>query len=283
MKKFLRDEEGEIRITTVDIIAFVVIAVVFACAWFLPVGQIQYSISQVLGTGAPSASVIAGTRGLEASTTPEVSVEPVGPKVTHIKTPDPLKAIYMSSWAAGHHKFRAHLFDLVDTTEINAVMIDVKDYSGKISFEMSDPEIVATGAIERRIPDIKELIAKLHEKGVYVIARISVFQDSYLINVHPDWAVKTESGEIWQDYKGVKWLDAGAKPVWDYVVKIGKESYAVGFDELNFDYIRYPSDGNLKDIAYTWSEGRPRTEVIRTFFAYLHDQFKGTGIPISAD
>jgi hypothetical protein len=81
----------------------------------------------------------------------------------------------------------------------------------------------------------------------------------------------------------VKWLDAGATPVWDYLVAIGNQARADGFDELNFDYIRYPSDGNMKDIAYSWSEGRSREEVMSSFFSYLHDKFASSSIPISAD
>lgn len=189
----------------------------------------------------------------------------------------------MTSWAAGSSKFRKHLFDLVDSTEINAVVIDVKDYTGRISFMVDDPELANTGAAQNRIPDIKELIGELHKRGVYVIGRISVFQDSYMMNIHPEWAVKTKSGGIWQDFKGVKWLDAGAKPVWEYAARIGRQAHAVGFDELNFDYIRFPSDGNLEDISYTWAQGRQRTEIVKDFYSYMNQQFSGSGIPISAD
>ncbi len=203
--------------------------------------------------------------------------------VTHIDTPDPVKAVYMTSWAAGNQRFRKELFDLVDTTEINAVVIDIKDYSGKISFPVEDPLLVEIGSAEKRIPDIKKFISELHEKNVYVIGRISSFQDSYLINIYPDSAVKNKSGDIWKDFKGVKWLDAGSEKVWEYLVAIGRESYALGFDELNFDYIRYPSDGNMQDIVYPWSGDRPRREVMKSFFSYLRQQFATSSIPISVD
>jgi hypothetical protein len=203
--------------------------------------------------------------------------------VTHIETPSSLKAVYMSSWAAGNQKFRDHLFDLVDNTEANAVIIDIKDYTGRISFMVQDPKLIKIGSAQDRIPDIKEFIAKLHEKNVYVIGRISSFQDSFLINVYPESAVKNKEGQIWKDYKGVKWLDAGAKPVWEYLVAIGKEAHSVGFDELNFDYIRYPSDGDMKDIAYPWSGDKPRREVMKSFFAYLREQFATSSIPLSVD
>ncbi len=203
--------------------------------------------------------------------------------VTHVATPEPLKAVYMTSWAAGNARFRKELFDLVDNTEINAVVIDIKDYTGKISFPVEDPLLVEIGSAEKRIPDVKKFISELHERNVYVIGRISSFQDSYLIDIYPDSAVKNKSGGIWKDFKGVKWLDAGSEKVWEYLVAIGRESYALGFDELNFDYIRYPSDGNMQDIVYPWSGDRPRREVMKSFFAYLRQQFATSSIPISVD
>jgi hypothetical protein len=271
-------EYGATRPTTVIVGAFFILVALCAVLWFLPLGKIEYAaiVDPDMAGAAVGVTVATSTASSEATSTPEFIV-------THISTPESVKAVYMTSWAAGNQKFRQHLFDLVDTTEINAVVIDVKDYTGRISFEMDDPTIIETGAAEKRIPDIKEFIGELHSRGVYVIARISVFQDSYLINVHPECAVKTKSGAVWQDYKGVKWLDAAAKPVWDYIAAIGRGSYAVGFDELNFDYIRFPSDGNLEDISYTWAEGRLRYEVMRDFFEYVHSQFSDSGIPTSVD
>lgn len=274
-------EIGATRATTIIFAAFVIVVVGFFVAWFLPMGSISYSsigLNGSLAATSTTANVLNTSSTLTtASTTPPAFV------VTHVNTPEPLKGIYMSSWAAGSSKFRPHLFDLVDTTEVNAVVIDVKDYTGRISFNVEDPELAKIGASENRIPDIKEFIDKLHKKNVYVIGRISVFQDSYMMNVHPEWAVKTKEGGVWKDFKGVKWLDAGAKPVWEYAARIGREAYAVGFDELNFDYIRFPSDGNLEDISYSWAEGRQRTEIIKDFYAFMHHEFVGSGIPISAD
>ncbi len=278
MIRFWRDF-GATSTAIVIVGAFLIVIIGFILVSSLPLGRIDYSANAgeaILATTSTSVASTTGQVSSEASTTPVFIV-------THVSTPTAVKAIYMSSWAAGHPKFRKHLFDLIDTTEINSVVIDVKDYSGRISFMVEDPVLKETGAAEKRIPDVKEFIGTLHDKGVYVIARISSFQDSYMINIHPDWAVKTLEGNIWQDYKGVKWLDAGAEPVWKYIAAIGHESYNVGFDELNFDYIRFPSDGNLKNISYSWGAGRSRSEVMKDFFAYIHGEFAPIGIPISAD
>ncbi len=203
--------------------------------------------------------------------------------VTHVKTPEPLKALYMTSWVGGNIKLRDALVKIIDDTELNAVVIDIKDYTGRIAFEVEDPELAKFGSSERRITDIKEFIGELHDKNIYVIGRISAFQDSYLVKTHPEHAVKDKAGAVWKDHKGVSWLDAGAKPVWDYLVAIGDEAYSVGFDELNFDYIRFPSDGNMEDIAYPYSQGKIKSQVLKEFFAYIDNVFRTKGVPISAD
>jgi hypothetical protein len=220
-----------------------------------------------------------------AASTPsseEAAVLP--PPVIHVKTPDAVKAIYMSSWVAGTPSIRERVIGIVNHTEANSLMIDIKDYSGRISYEVSDPELQKIGSVEKRISDIRELLARLHQDNIYVIGRIAVFQDPYFVSLHPELAVRRASdGGIWKDHKGITWLDASSKEVWDYVAAIAKDAHEVGFDEINFDYIRFPSDGNMKDIAFPLSGTKPKPEVIKEFFAYLDEQMKTSGITTSAD
>jgi hypothetical protein len=223
---------------------------------------------------------------VEQSQVPLPAPEPPKPVVTHLPTPVPVKAIYMTSWVAGTTNFRNDLVKLLDEKEVNALVIDVKDYTGKISFPVTDPKLQAIGSAEERVEDMKEFIAELHEKGIYVIARIAVFQDPFLTAKRPDLAVKKADGvTVWQDFKGAKWLDSASPEAWDYVVAIGREAYAAGFDELNFDYIRFPSDGNMKDISYPFFGPKKITkhESMAQFFAYLKKEFAEPKVPISAD
>ena len=85
--------------------------------------------------------------------------------------------------------------------------------------------------------------------------------------------VSKDSDEVWKDFKGQSWLDPGSIDVWEYLSVLGKETYKVGFDEINYDYVRFPSDGNMKDIYYPYSEGRVLTEVIKEFMAFLDKEF----------
>lgn len=211
---------------------------------------------------------------------------PVKPIIVHLPTPTPVKAVYMTSWVAGTASIRNRLINLIDTTELNSVVIDVKDYSGRIAFAVTDPDLIFSGAVEVRIPDIQALITDLHRRGIYVIARVSVFQDAYFVTRHPEYAVRRLSdGDVWRDRKGISWLEAGAVPVWDYVVKIAKESYAVGFDEINFDYIRFPSDGNMQDISYQYFNPKTETraQVMKRFYTHLSQNLISLPVPISID
>lgn len=204
---------------------------------------------------------------------------------THIQTPAVVKGIYMSSWVAGAPTIRAKLVSLIDTTELNTVVIDVKDATGRVAFLTTDPTLSATGSPENRIPDINAFIANLHKKNIYVVGRIAVFQDPYMTKLKPDWAIKKKSdGTTWKDFKGLSFLDPSKKEVWDYTISIAKESYKHGFDEINFDYIRFPSDGKISDIAYPNTDGTvTRADIMKSFFQYQDEQLKDTGIVRSAD
>jgi hypothetical protein len=133
--------------------------------------------------------------------------------------------------------------------------------------------------------DMNEFLAPLREKDIYLIARLFVFQDPSLVAKRPDVAVRSKAtGGIWRDRKGVPWIDAADQVAWDYTVRVAREAYLAGFDEVQLDYIRFPSDGNMSDIAYPVYDGkRPKAEVLGDFFAYFSDAFSGTGLMTSVD
>lgn len=205
------------------------------------------------------------------------------PPVTHIKMPENVKALYMTSFVASEPKLREKIHNLIKETNINSVVIDVKDYTGKISFDPNNDKLKNIGSVEVRVKDMREFLETLHKDGIYTIARIAVFQDPFFANKYPHVAVKDTKGLVWKDRKGLSWVDVGSKEYWDYIVLIGKETYNIGFDELNFDYIRFPSDGNMKDIVYPYSATTSKPIVLKNFFSFLHQSFKDSGVKISAD
>lgn len=218
--------------------------------------------------------------------TANIQVKTLPPEVIHLPTPVPLKGLYMTGWIAGIPSLRnSRVIKLIDSTELNAVVIDIKDYSGRISFEVEHPTLNAVGAFERRIPSINALIKELHDKNIYIIGRISVFQDPWLAKKWPDVAIRRASdGGIWIDKNGISWVDPGSKKVWDYNLALAKEAYAKGFDEINFDYVRFASDGNMQNIRYPLSQGKAKDVVIESFFSYITSEMrKSTKAVLSAD
>ena len=199
--------------------------------------------------------------------------------------PTIVKAVYFTGWSAGLRRRVDYLVDLHKTTAINAVVIDIKDYSGNVSYEVGASEARQYGAVRRMIRDFDGLVNRLHHEGIYVIARLTVFQDPVLAEARPDLAVhrvsklpKEKKGplttdSLWRDRKGLAWIDPASRPAWDYVVSIGRDALAHGADELNFDYVRFPSDGDLNDMYFpNWDGKTPKHQVIREFFGYLKKQ-----------
>ena len=180
-------------------------------------------------TATNAADVVAvekGAQSLVASTT----------QSRHVHTPDAVKAIYMTSWVASGSERREEMVRLIEETELNAIVIDVKDDTGKVSYDSKDPTVVAAGSVEVRIKDLPEFLASLREKGIYTIARIAVFQDPFLSKKWVDQAVQNQDGSVWKDRKGLSWIDASSRRYHAYIIALARDAYAIGFDEINLEY-----------------------------------------------
>lgn len=215
-----------------------------------------------------------------SATTTSIAVKK---EIKHIKTPEPLRGIYMTQCVASMPSFRDKLVKLIDETELNSVVIDIKDYTGTISFLTGNSKIDFLVGGGCKVSDMKDFVEQLHDKNIYVVGRVTVFQDPLYVKAYPELAVKRKNGEVWKDRKGISFIDPGAKPFWNYIISIATSSYAIGFDEINFDYIRYPSDGNMNDIYFYHTGTTAKKEMLRQFFEYLDSKLTGTGIVTSAD
>ena len=188
--------------------------------------------------------------------------------------PKIIKALYATNWSAGSEKKLGHLIQLIKDTELNAIVVDIKDYSGYVGYNTELELPIKYEAVELRIPKLNVLVKRLHDEGIYVIGRISVFQDQRFALARPDLALISSSTQsVWRDHKGLTWMDTASKEVWDYNIAIAREILNRGVDEVNFDYIRFASDGNLNDIKHPfWDEKTLKTHIVRDFFQYLREQ-----------
>ncbi len=212
--------------------------------------------------------------------------------------PSVIKAIYATSWSAGSARKVDYLIDLIKTTELNAIVIDLKDFSGHTLYDSQLELVKKYKAKDVRIPKINALIKKLHDEGIYVIGRQTIFQDPVLAKARPDLAIQKDildkTVEIqnststsaqqavtkrvtWYDSKGLAWIDPGAKDAWDYNIAIAKEAVSRGVDEINFDYIRFPTDGKINEMKFSHFDANNMQKVtqINNFFRYLKENTNG--------
>jgi hypothetical protein len=251
-------------------------ASVFAVLSFVPLTVFDVESERVERVIAQSDSV----DNTEQVTTPVEEVISVDTRetVSHVPLPQAVKAIYMTSCVAATDSFRQKLVTLIRETEVNSVVIDIKDYSGTISFPAAS-EAWKPAWEEARCGtrDMPQLIELLHDHNIFVIGRITVFQDPFYAPKHPELAVlRADQQTVWTDGKGLSFIDVAAKPYWDHLIELVVDSYNIGFDELNFDYVRYPSDGNMADTYYPQSMageyGMDRQANLEAFFKYLNEK-----------
>lgn len=212
------------------------------------------------------------------------SINLLSRKLVGLVKPDTVKGVYLTSNTAGSDVRRGDIFDLIERTELNAAVIDIKTSHGLVAFTTNVALARDAGIIAERPYDLKQILADAHDRGIWTIARLPAFEDPALAVARPDLALTTSGGGIWQTRRGVAWLDPTNRAVWKYAADLAQNAIARGFDEVQFDYIRFPSDGALADTVYdAWSEdsGVPKHEVIGEFFAYVRSRLPGA--KLSAD
>ena len=198
-----------------------------------------------------------------------------------------VKALYMTGWSAGGKKKRAQCIGIIDRTVLNSVVIDVKD-DGDITYMADVPlgrEIrLKMDGNMKQIADIDKVIAEFQRHNIFPIARITCFRDKPLGNAHPEMAVHNRSGGVWHDRKGNAWLNPYCKAAWDYNVDLGLDALKHGFKEVQFDYVRFPTDGRMDEMVFP---GEPKDgmheDQIAAFLKYAHDKIHAAGGWFSAD
>ncbi len=192
------------------------------------------------------------------------------------------KGLYLSFYGFGSRVLRNAALDLIDQTELNALVIDVKGDRGMIPYK-SKVALAAEIGGQRIITvrDIKEQIDRLHSKGVYLIARVVVFKDTLLATAHPEWAIKGPNGKTWQDREQLSWVDPFFQDVWKYNIDIAEEAAALGFDEIQFDYVRFPDTVGL--VFSQPNTEANRVQAISGFLAAARQRLIPYNVFVAAD
>jgi len=224
-------------------------------------------------TREPDGSEPGGTEPGENGESGETGNEGKKPELVKVK------ALYLTGWVAGTSSLLEHYVELAKTTEINAYVIDIKDDDGFVGYKSEIPDVNEIGGWMYKY-DADKTLKTLKENGIRVIGRLVCFRDPVLSSKKPELAVKTLEGELWKDYQKCTWLDPYNKESWDYLIKIAKEAVEKGFDEIQFDYVRFPSDGDRKSMVFN-ENGQKKYEIINEFLAYAREQMPN--VILSAD
>jgi hypothetical protein len=201
----------------------------------------------------------------------------------HPSKPPSVKGIYISAWKASGSSLDS-LMKLLDETDLNAVVIDAKTDTGQVTYDSQVPTVNEIDADETRpISNMKGLVQRFKQKNIYAIARVVVFKDPYLASVRNDLAMHTKTGAVWRDKKGVPWVDPYNEKVQDYAIAIAKEAADLGFDEIQFDYVRFPDNGKMVDQEVLFQNGqhKSKAETIRDFVKKAKERI--TNAHVSAD
>jgi hypothetical protein len=281
--------------------------------WVAPVPTIPWPESVVTGRvvdadGQPAANVSVVAKGVEHRTDAEgrFKLEDLGTSTVVVKLPgyerviptpakgpleivlkpQAVKAAYLTYYGFGDRGIRNRVLDLLARTELNAVVIDVKGDRGWVIYHTNVGLALAAGAQgPATLKDFDGMMAELKARGIYTIARIVTFKDNILANHRPDLAIiDTRTDKPWIDNEKLAWVDPFREEVWNYNIALAREAAARGFDEVQFDYVRFPTDGKLGAARYLKPNNREtRLPAIAGFLARARREVGKTGAFVAAD
>jgi len=200
--------------------------------------------------------------------------------------PDQVRALYVNAWAFGGSRFH-ELVRLADETEVNALVIDLKDDTGYLTYRSTVPTAIAIGANkELRARDTEARVREMLTHGIYPIARIVVAKDPLLAEGKPAWAIQTADGGLWRDRRGTAWVDAFNDSVWIYAAQLAEEAVAMGFAEVQFDYVRFPDEPRSRMATAVFPsrrDGESTRAGVRRNLTLLRERMQPYDVPVTLD
>ncbi|WP_372631515.1 putative glycoside hydrolase [Cohnella sp.] len=193
-----------------------------------------------------------------------------------------IKGVYVTAYSAGGERM-ATLLDLLDRTELNSMVIDIKDDLGNITYKTTNPKL-QLGNPQPYIKDVGKLMETLKEHDIYPIARVVVFKDSVLAKAHPEYSFVQKDGSVWQNGNKDKFVNPYRQEVWEYNVEVAKEAAKLGFKEIQFDYVRFPEgfEKRADSLKFTKDE-QSRVDIVTGFVEYAKKELEPLGVRVSVD
>ena len=208
----------------------------------------------------------------------------------NFKYPDAVRGIYVTGNSAGGTHF-SNLLDLVDNTDLNAMVIDIKDDFGRLTYKVDEKSPFKEYA-DNYIDDLRGLLEVLEEKEIYPIARVVVFKDSEYANKHPEYSF-LDNGKVWVNNRGEAFVNPFEEAVWEHNLAIAKEVAEIGFKDIQFDYVRFPEGFETREETLKYSLGKykdmdldhtqKRVEAVTDFVKYAREELSAYDVDVSID
>lgn len=235
----------------------------------------------VTGSAAGSTAGSATATASTAATASATATADAGPPL-HLPMPAHVRGIYLTGWTAGSRTALDRLIHYVLSNHLNTMVIDIKDNDGRLSFPLPGTEAETMGADGHKVPHVRAVLKELHADHIYVIGRIVTFADPWLARKHPGWAIHNPNGSVWLDRHGQPWIDPKSQAVWKYNIQIGIAAAKLGFDQIQYDYIRLPGS---RIVGYNvHNTAADREKPVDAFLQEAHRQVEAAAhVPVSGD
>ena len=195
----------------------------------------------------------------------------------------PVRALYVNRWKTQSKKRMAEFIAVADSTEINALVLDMKDEFG-LNYKTENPDFAKNAGNSAKVGNIKALLDTLKAHNILPIARIVVFKDSVTARVHPEWTIRKTDGSLWRDHKGIAWVNPYHHELWEYNIGVAEELVKLGFSEIQFDYIRFPEPfPSLPQQVFPDSKGQNKPEALAAFLKDAKTRINKLGVRSTAD
>ncbi len=197
--------------------------------------------------------------------------------------PGIVRGLYVNRFAAQSTKRMKQLIQMADETEVNALIIDIKDEFG-LNYESSDPKVQRNAGKAGVIKNLAALLDTLKAHKILAVARIVVFKDSVTARVNPAWDIRKADGSPWRDKKGMLWVNPYNRELWDYNIRVAEEAAKLGFGEIQFDYIRFPEPyKSLPPQVFPGSNNEPKPAALAEYLKLARTRLSKLGVRTTAD
>ena len=221
-----------------------------------------------------------GSSGAAVELTPVRAAAPTSPFRTAL--PEEIRGLHVTMDLA-NIPGRFAQFLALTSQGLNTIELDVKDETGEVAFVKGAPEIAVGDGAARPFYDPHAVAQQAHKAGVYLIGRLVTFEDPITASAHPSMAVHRSDGSLWHTNGGLAWLNPYSRTAWRYNVDLAVAAAKAGFDEIQFDYVRFPSDGDTSIIRYPGTHPQPMRQTIAAFLRYAAARLHPLGVRVSAD